>query len=45
MSKARKTAIARKPDELFDRVVRILEQARGNVVRSVIPCSPFDETI
>lgn len=35
MSKARKTAIVRKPDELFERVVRILEQARGNVVRSV----------
>jgi len=35
MSKGMKKALMKKPDELFDRVVSILEQARGNVVRSV----------
>lgn len=35
MSKVKKQAPAVKPDALFDRVVSILEQARGNVVRAV----------
>ncbi|MCC7202049.1 MAG: DUF1016 family protein [Nitrospirae bacterium] len=35
MSKGKKQAPAVKPDALFDRVVSILDQARGNVVRAV----------
>lgn len=34
-SKSTKGEVPARPDELFDRVVRILEQARGNVIRSV----------
>ncbi len=35
MSKMKNKAPAVRPDQLFDRIVSILEQARGNVVRSV----------
>ncbi|PIV24519.1 MAG: DUF1016 domain-containing protein [Hydrogenophilales bacterium CG03_land_8_20_14_0_80_62_28] len=35
MSKANRESLAPKPDALFGRVVSILEQARGNVVRAV----------
>lgn len=35
MSKSNRRTAAKKPDALFDRVVSILEQARGNVVRAV----------
>jgi predicted nuclease of restriction endonuclease-like (RecB) superfamily len=35
MSKARRKSAAKKPEALFERVVSILEQARGNVVRAV----------
>ncbi|MBN1625643.1 MAG: DUF1016 family protein [Deltaproteobacteria bacterium] len=35
MSKPKGKAPAAKPDPLFDRIVSILEQARGNVVRAV----------
>ena len=35
MSKAREDILAPKPDALFGRVVSILDQARGNVVRAV----------
>lgn len=35
MSKSTRKTTAKKPDALFDRVVNILEQARGNVVRAV----------
>ncbi|MBM4313145.1 MAG: DUF1016 domain-containing protein [Deltaproteobacteria bacterium] len=35
MSKPKSKAPAVKPDPLFDRIVSILEQARGNVVRAV----------
>ncbi len=35
MSKPKKKTAVAKPDELFDRVATILEQARGNVVRAV----------
>jgi len=35
MSKGMKKALMKKPDALFNRVVSILEQARGNVVRAV----------
>jgi len=35
MSKPKSKISAGKPDALFDRIVTILEQARGNVVRAV----------
>jgi predicted nuclease of restriction endonuclease-like (RecB) superfamily len=35
MSKAKRKSAAKKPEALFERVVSILEQARGNVVRAV----------
>ena len=35
MSKGKRQASVAKADVLFDRVVTILEQARGNVVRAV----------
>lgn len=35
MSKPKSQAPANKPDALFDRIVTILEEARGNVVRAV----------
>lgn len=35
MSKSKRTLAAKKPEALFARVVSILEQARGNVVRAV----------
>lgn len=35
MSKPKRTVPVKKPDALFDRIVSILEQARGNVVRAV----------
>ena len=35
MSKGKSQAVVGKTDVLFDRVVSILEQARGNVVRAV----------
>jgi predicted nuclease of restriction endonuclease-like (RecB) superfamily len=35
MTKPQRTTAVKKPDALFDRVVSILEQARGNVVRAV----------
>ena len=35
MSKSNRTIAAKKPEALFARVVSILEQARGNVVRAV----------
>jgi predicted nuclease of restriction endonuclease-like (RecB) superfamily len=35
MSKAKGKSAAKKPEALFERVVSILEQARGNVVRAV----------
>ena len=35
MSKSKQTIAAKKPEALFARVVSILEQARGNVVRAV----------
>ncbi|MFH0939940.1 MAG: PDDEXK nuclease domain-containing protein [Planctomycetota bacterium] len=35
MSKPKRKVLAVKPDALFDRIVSILEQARGNVVRAV----------
>jgi predicted nuclease of restriction endonuclease-like (RecB) superfamily len=35
MNKPKGKGSAAKPDELFDRIVTILEQARGNVVRAV----------
>ena len=35
MSKPKRRAAAKKPDALFGRVVAIIDQARGNVVRAV----------
>ena len=35
MSKAKSVKIEESPEELFDRIVSILEEARGNVVRAV----------
>ncbi len=35
MTKPQRTTAAKKPEALFERVVSILEQARGNVVRAV----------
>jgi predicted nuclease of restriction endonuclease-like (RecB) superfamily len=35
MSRPKRRALAARPDAFFDRIVTILEQARGNVVRSV----------
>ncbi len=35
MTKSKRKSAAKKPDALFERVVSILEQARGNVVRAV----------
>ena len=35
MSKPKRKGRAAKPDVLFDRIVSILDQARGNVVRTI----------
>ena len=35
MAKSKRKMAAKSPDVLFERVVSILEQARGNVVRAV----------
>lgn len=35
MNRGKKTALQKNPGVLFDRIVSILEQARGNVVREV----------
>jgi hypothetical protein len=41
MKKPKWKTVAKQPDALFERVVSILEQARGNVVRA---CVEWKET-